>query len=72
MDDIDRQLIALLRRDARTPIATPATKLGVSRGTMGKRLRNLEDSLVIVGYSLRHQVALWAWALTASSYAVGH
>ena len=53
MDDIDRQLIALLRKDARTPIATLAAKLGVSRGTIGNRLRKLEDSQVIVGYSLR-------------------
>ena len=53
MDDIDRQLIALLRKDARTPIATLANKLGVSRGTIGNRLRKLEDSQVIVGYSLR-------------------
>ena len=52
MDDIDRQLIALLRKDARTPIATLAAKLGVSRGTVGNRLRKLEDSQVIVGYSL--------------------
>ena len=53
MDDIDRQLIALLRKDARTPIATLAAKLGVSRGTVGNRLRKLEDNQVIVGYSLR-------------------
>jgi len=52
VDDIDRQLIALLRKDARTPIATLAAKLGVSRGTVGNRLRKLEDSQVIVGYSL--------------------
>ncbi len=53
MDETDRQLIALLRKDARTPIATLAAKLGVSRGTVGNRLRKLEDSQVIVGYSLR-------------------
>lgn len=53
MDDIDRRLIALLRKDARTPIATLAAKLGVSRGTVGNRLRKLEDNQVIVGYSLR-------------------
>jgi DNA-binding Lrp family transcriptional regulator len=53
MDDTDRQLIAMLRKDARMPIATLASKLGVSRGTVGNRLRKLEDSQVIVGYSLR-------------------
>ncbi len=53
MDDTDRELIALLRNDARTPVATLATKLGVSRGTVSNRLRRLEDAHVIVGYSVR-------------------
>ncbi len=53
MDDTDRSLIALLRKDARTTIATLAAKLKVSRGTVSNRLRKLEDEQVIVGYSLR-------------------
>jgi DNA-binding Lrp family transcriptional regulator len=53
VDDTDRQLIALLRNDARTPVATLAAKLGVSRGTVSNRLRRLEDSHVINGYSVR-------------------
>jgi DNA-binding Lrp family transcriptional regulator len=53
MDDTDRALIALLRTDARTNIATLASKLGVSRGTVTNRLRRLEDEHVIVGYSVR-------------------
>ncbi len=53
MDDTDRSLIALLRKDARTTIATLAAKLKVSRGTVTNRLRKLQDEQVIVGYSLR-------------------
>ena len=53
MDDTDRQLIALLRQDARMTAATLAAKLGVSRGTVANRLRKLEDTQVIVGYSVR-------------------
>ena len=53
MDDTDRALIALLRRDARTNVAALAAKLGVSRGTVTNRLRKLEDEHVIVGYSVR-------------------
>ena len=53
MDETDRALIALLRKDARTNIATLASKLGVSRGTVTNRLRRLEDEHVIVGYSVR-------------------
>ncbi len=53
MDETDRALIALLRKDARTPVATLAAKLGVSRGTVTNRLRRLEDEHVIVGYTVR-------------------
>ena len=53
MDDTDRQLISLLRKDARTGLATLARKLGVSRGTVSNRLRKLEDAQVIVGYTVR-------------------
>jgi DNA-binding Lrp family transcriptional regulator len=53
MDDIDRQLISLLRKDARAHVATLAAKLGVSRGTVTNRLRKLEDERVIVGYGVR-------------------
>ena len=53
MDDTDRQLIALLRQDARTNVATLANKLGLSRGTVTNRLRKLEDEQVIVGYTVR-------------------
>lgn len=53
MDDTDRQLIALLRADARTSVATLAARLGVSRGTVSNRLRRLEDAHVIVGYRVQ-------------------
>jgi DNA-binding Lrp family transcriptional regulator len=53
MDDTDRRLIALLRRDARTSAAALAQKLQVSRGTVANRLRKLEDEGVIVGYAVR-------------------
>jgi DNA-binding Lrp family transcriptional regulator len=53
MDDTDRALIALLRKDARTSVATLAAKLGVARGTVTNRLRKLEDAHVIVGYRVQ-------------------
>lgn len=53
MDDTDRELIALLRGNARMNIAALASKLEVSRGTVTNRLRKLEDERVIVGYSVR-------------------
>ena len=53
MDSTDHQLIGLLRKDARTPIATLAQKLGVSRGTVTNRITRLEDQGIIVGYTVR-------------------
>lgn len=53
LDDTDRRLIALLRQDARQPVATLAARLGVARGTVNNRLRKLEKAGVIVGYSVQ-------------------
>ncbi|MBU7571705.1 MAG: Lrp/AsnC family transcriptional regulator [Hydrogenophaga sp.] len=53
MDALDQQLIGLLRKDARTNVAALAKKLGVSRGTVTNRIARLEDSGVIVGYTVR-------------------
>lgn len=53
MDVIDQQLLSLLRKDARTSVATLARKLGVSRGTVSNRVTKLEDTGIIVGYSVR-------------------
>ncbi len=53
MDSTDLQLLALLRQDARTPVATLATRLGVSRGTVSNRIHRLEDQGVITGYTVR-------------------
>jgi len=53
MDPFDQQLIALLRHNARAPVALLAKKLGVARGTITQRIRKLEDSGVLVGYTVR-------------------
>jgi DNA-binding Lrp family transcriptional regulator len=53
MDQLDQQLIATLRQNARLSVADLAHKLKVSRGTVTNRLRKLEDSQVIVGYTVR-------------------
>lgn len=53
MDETDQQLLSLLRQDARTPVATLAHKLQVSRGTVSNRIAKLENSGVIVGYTVR-------------------
>ena len=66
MDDVDREIIALLRADARMPVAALAARLRVARGTVQNRLRRLEDEGVIVGYTVRlrpdsepHRIRAW-------------
>jgi len=49
----DEELIALLRVDAREPVASLARKLGLSRTTVQDRLRRLEDSGIIAGYAVK-------------------
>ncbi len=53
MDDTDRELISLLRADARTPVVTLARKLRVARATVQNRMAKLEADGTIVGYTLR-------------------
>lgn len=53
MDDIDRQLLSLLRDDARASVASLAKVLRVSRGTVQNRLSKLESDGTITGYTVR-------------------
>lgn len=51
IDNIDRQLISLLRADARTSISILAKKINVSRATIQNRMNKLEKNDVITGYT---------------------
>ena len=53
MDDTDRQLLALLRDNARASVASLAKVLRVSRGTVQNRLQRLRSDGTIVGYTVR-------------------
>ncbi|CAM5789143.1 Lrp/AsnC family transcriptional regulator [Ottowia pentelensis] len=53
MDDTDRELIALLRADARMPVVTLASKLRVARATVQNRIARLQAEGTIVGYTVR-------------------
>jgi len=53
MDATDRQLLALLRSNARTPVAKLASALGVSRGTVQHRIDRLIADRVLLGFTVR-------------------
>ncbi|MBX3621334.1 MAG: Lrp/AsnC family transcriptional regulator [Rhizobacter sp.] len=53
LDALDRQLLALLAADARSPLTTLAKAIGLSRSATQERLQRLEDSGVILGYAVR-------------------
>ena len=53
LDEIDRQLIALLQINARESVATLARQLGIARTTVNSRLERLEKHKVITGYGVR-------------------
>lgn len=53
MDDTDRQLLSLLRDNARSSVASLAKVLRVSRGTVQNRLNRLESDGTITGYTVR-------------------
>ena len=66
MDATDHRLLSLLRKDARNSVAILARRLGVSRGTVSNRISKLEDTGVIVGYTVRlrpdaHPNEIRAW-----------
>jgi DNA-binding Lrp family transcriptional regulator len=57
VDTTDRQLLSLLRDNARTSVAAMAKALGVARGTVQNRLARLEADGVIQGYTVRLKLA---------------
>ena len=50
-DALDRNLIAMLERDAREPTSSLARRLGVARTTVKERIARLERDGIIEGYS---------------------
>jgi DNA-binding Lrp family transcriptional regulator len=52
MDDLDYKMIALLRSDARRPVASLSAELGVSRATIRSRIDRLIESGVIRGFTI--------------------
>ncbi|WP_336135907.1 Lrp/AsnC family transcriptional regulator [Natronomonas amylolytica] len=52
MDDLDRQILAILRRDSRTPYTEIAEEIGTSEGTVRNRVERLIDEGVIERFTI--------------------
>ncbi len=52
-DDLDKELISILRQDGRAPLSKLATVLNVSRGTVQNRLDRLLESGALLGFTVR-------------------
>jgi DNA-binding Lrp family transcriptional regulator len=52
LDALDRELVALLKVNARLPVVKLAKALGCARSTVQIRLKALEDRGVITGYTV--------------------
>jgi DNA-binding Lrp family transcriptional regulator len=63
----ETQLLALLRQDARMPVAEVARRLGLARATVQERIRRLEEGGVIEGYTVRLNPAFSRSRVTAHS-----
>ena len=52
MDDLDRQILAILRRDSRTPYTEIADRIGTSEGTVRNRVERLIEDDVIERFTI--------------------
>ncbi len=64
-DQLDRDLIAILRRDGRAPVSKLADALEVSRGTIQNRLDRLASSGAVQGFTVQVREDLDAGAVKA-------
>jgi DNA-binding Lrp family transcriptional regulator len=52
MDDLDREILAILRQDARAPYTEIADRVGTSEGTVRNRVEQLVESGVIERFTV--------------------
>jgi DNA-binding Lrp family transcriptional regulator len=55
MDDLDRQILSILRRDARTPYTEIADRVGTSEGTVRNRVDRLTEEGIIERFTVTTQ-----------------
>ena len=52
MDDLDREILTILRRDSRTPYTEIADRVGTSEGTVRNRVERLVDEGIIERFTV--------------------
>ena len=52
MDDLDRRILNILRRDARTPYTEIADRVGTSEGTVRNRVERMTDEGIIERFTV--------------------
>src|SRR3546814_7908447 len=65
LDGIDRRLLQLLTANARTTTADLARQVGMSAPSVADRLRRLEESGIVRGYTLDVDPVALGYTLTA-------
>ncbi len=64
MDDTDKQIIKLLKEDARAGYGEIGAKVGLSEGAVRKRIKTLSDQGIIRKFTVKIGVAEGAQAIT--------
>jgi len=65
LDAVDNRILALLLKDARTPVAEIARKVGMSSPSVSERIRRLEERGTIEGYAVKLNPAAFGLPLAA-------
>jgi Lrp/AsnC family transcriptional regulator, regulator for asnA, asnC and gidA len=65
IDDVDKQILAILMKDAKTPYTDIAKNIHVSGGTVHVRMRKMEQMGIVVGASLSVDYAKLGYDISA-------
>jgi DNA-binding Lrp family transcriptional regulator len=65
MDDIDQQIVALLRQDARRSFQSIGQRVGLSAPAVKRRVDRLEDDGILRGYTAVVDPGRYGWGLHA-------
>ena len=63
IDGTDRKIISVLEKDARASLRKISEEVGVSLGTVSNRVNKMEESGVILGYTVRLDPDKLGWGL---------